>query len=130
MHAWTMEETIQEIDRRLQTDRFTQHVVVNVAKVVHMQRDAVLRNAVSSCDIISIDGAGIVFGGRLLGHSIPERVAGIDLFHRLLGYSESAGKSVYFLGAKADVLKTAVDNIHSPSLEKKFRRTASLPLSP
>ena len=118
MHAWTMEQTVEEIDLRLRTESFTQHVVVNVAKVVHMQKDPKLRIAVEGCDIVNIDGAGVVFGGRLLGHSIPERVAGIDLFHRLLQYSESVDKRVYFLGAKPDVLEAAVRNIRAkyPSL--------------
>jgi N-acetylglucosaminyldiphosphoundecaprenol N-acetyl-beta-D-mannosaminyltransferase len=118
MHAWTMAQTIEEIDRRLQTEPFTQHVVVNVAKIVGMQSDSKLREAVASCDIVNIDGAGIVFGGRLLGYSIPERVAGIDLFHRLLAHAESSGRSAYFLGAKPDVLEVAVRNIRTkyPSL--------------
>jgi N-acetylglucosaminyldiphosphoundecaprenol N-acetyl-beta-D-mannosaminyltransferase len=49
-----------------------------------------------------------VFGARLLGYSVPERVAGIDLFHQLLAYSEACGKKVYFLGAESDVLESAV----------------------
>lgn len=108
-----MDETVREIDRRLSCERFTQHVVVNVAKIVHMRSDPELSAAVAGCDIINIDGAGIVFGGRMLGYTIPERVAGIDLFHRLLAYSESVGKSVYFLGARPDVLEVAVANIRA-----------------
>jgi N-acetylglucosaminyldiphosphoundecaprenol N-acetyl-beta-D-mannosaminyltransferase len=57
---------------------------VNVAKIVQMQDDHELSAAVRSCDIINIDGAGVVLGGRFLGLHAFERVAGIDLFHRLL----------------------------------------------
>jgi exopolysaccharide biosynthesis WecB/TagA/CpsF family protein len=113
MHAWTMAQTIEEIDRRLQAEPFTQHVVVNVAKIVSMQTNSKLREAVAGCDIVNIDGVGVVFGGRLLGYSIPERVAGIDLFHRLLAHAETAGRSAYFLGAKPDVLEAAVVNIRT-----------------
>ena len=113
MHAWTMEQTIEAIDRRMRTEPFTQHVVVNVAKIVSMQTDSKLREAVASCDIVNIDGAGVVFGGRLLGYSIPERVAGIDLFHHLLAHSEVSGRSVYFLGAKPDVLEAAVGSVRT-----------------
>ena len=113
MHAWTMEQTVNEIDRRLSDEPFTQHVVVNVAKVVNIQKDSKLGDAVLGCDIVNIDGAGIVLGGRLLGYSIPERVAGIDLFHQLLARSEASGRSAYFLGASPDVLKVAVSNIQA-----------------
>ena len=111
MHAWTMERTISEIDRRLGDDVFTQHVVVNVAKLVKMQRDSKLRAAVEGCDIVNIDGTGVVLGGRLLGFSIPERVAGIDLFHELLAQSEANGRRVYLLGAKSEVLEVTVSKI-------------------
>lgn len=113
MDALTMEETIEEIDSRISSGVFTQHVVVNVAKVVQMQDDDGLSAAVRACDIINIDGAGIVFGGRFLGLTIPERVAGIDLFHRLLQYAEDAGRSVYFLGATENVIDKTVSNIRA-----------------
>ena len=112
-----MDETLHEIDRRLNCGQFTQHVVVNVAKIVRMRSDPELSAAVAGCDIINIDGAGIVFGGRILGYPIPERVAGIDLFHELLVYSESTGKSVYFLGARPDILEAAIGKIRA-----KYRR--------
>ncbi|MBU2676281.1 MAG: WecB/TagA/CpsF family glycosyltransferase [Gammaproteobacteria bacterium] len=111
MHAWTMRRTVEEIERRLRQGLFTQHVVVNVAKLVKMQRDHELRAAIEGCDIVNIDGAGVMFGGRILGFSIPERVTGIDLFHELLAQSEASGRSVYFLGARSEVLEVTVQNI-------------------
>ena len=111
MHAWSMSDTVTEIARRLDDGIFTQHVVVNVAKVVKLQKNVELRAAVEGCDIVNIDGAGIVLAGRLLGHKIPERVAGIDLFHHLLQFSAATGKRVYFLGAKSDVLEEAITRI-------------------
>ena len=108
MHACTMDETVEEIAKRLDSEQFTQHVVVNVAKIVNMRRDPELAAAVAACDIVNIDGAGVVFGGRALGYRIPERVAGIDLFDRLLAHSEAAGRRVYFLGARPEVLAAAV----------------------
>lgn len=113
MDALTIEETVAEIDRRVSAGTFTQHVVVNVAKLVHMQDDANLAAAVRACDIVNIDGAGIVLGARLLGHHVPQRVAGIDLFSRLLTYAEQAGRSVYFLGATQEVIERAVAAIRS-----------------
>lgn len=119
MDALSMGETVREIDRRIADGLFTQHVVVNVAKLVQMQDDPELARAVKACDLINIDGAGVVFGGRLLGLRIPERVAGIDLFEELLGYAEAAGKSVYLLGATPEILSRTVANVRRdhPELE-------------
>ena len=94
MHPWTMQETVAEIASRLERGIFTQHVAVNVAKVVNMRQDNALKASVAACDIISIDGMGVVWGGRFLGHDIPERVTGIDLFYNLMAISEEMGKSV------------------------------------
>lgn len=111
MHAWTMEQTVQEISRRLDKNIFTQHVVVNVAKLVNMQKNLALCEAVLGCDIINIDGMGIVWGARILGKNVPERVSGIDLFLRLLELASERGEKVYLLGAKKDVIEKAVDNL-------------------
>ena len=108
MDPITMQETVQEIDRRLSRGEFTQHVVVNVAKVVTMQSDKELADAVNACDIINIDGAGIVVAGRCLGFEIPERVAGIDLFESLVQYAEARDKTVFFLGATQSVIEETV----------------------
>ena len=113
MDALTMEETVREIDRRLKAGNFTQHVVVNVAKLVQMQEDDALAAAVRSCDIINIDGAGVVLGGRLIGLEIPERVAGIDLFERLLAHAEKSGRSVYLLGATSEIIARTVSIVRS-----------------
>lgn len=112
MHPWTRLQTVQEIERRIDARQFTQHVVVNVAKIVNMRSDLSLRKSVIESDIVSIDGVGVVWGGRFLGLKIPERVAGIDLFNELLGLSEKKGYPVFLLGAKPEVLEEAVDSIN------------------
>jgi N-acetylglucosaminyldiphosphoundecaprenol N-acetyl-beta-D-mannosaminyltransferase len=113
LDPWTMNETVGEIDRRVQRGQFTQHVVVNTAKLVYMQQDPELLESVASCDIINVDGMGVVWGGRSMGLPIPERVAGIDLFYRLLDLAERRGYRVFFLGARPEVVERAVSKIQS-----------------
>jgi N-acetylglucosaminyldiphosphoundecaprenol N-acetyl-beta-D-mannosaminyltransferase len=107
LHPWTMEQTVAEIRRRLAAGEFTQHVVVNVAKIVHMQTNAKLAESVRVCDIVNIDGMGVVWGARFLGHTVPERVAGIDLFERLLQMACETGDAVFLLGAEEPVVRHA-----------------------
>ena len=73
--------------------------------------DALLREAVSRCDLINIDGMGVVWGARLLGHPVPERVAGIDLFFHLLQQAIARNEGVFLLGARETVMHQAVDNL-------------------
>lgn len=108
MHSATMVETVDFIADRIEKKEFLQHVVVNVAKLVNMQKDAELAESVKACDLINIDGMGVVLGARFMGHDIPERVAGVDLFHNLLDMSAAKDFPVFLLGAEeAIVTKTA-----------------------
>jgi N-acetylglucosaminyldiphosphoundecaprenol N-acetyl-beta-D-mannosaminyltransferase len=104
MDVGSMRETVERIDAAVAAGHFTQHVVVNVAKIVNMQNDHQLDASIRKCDIINIDGMGVVLGARLLGHNVRERVAGVDLFHELLEMSARKGYSVYLLGARDEVV--------------------------
>jgi N-acetylglucosaminyldiphosphoundecaprenol N-acetyl-beta-D-mannosaminyltransferase len=104
MDIATMDETVDWISERIQRRQFTQHVVVNVAKLVHLQKDKTLRDAVHACDIVNIDGMGVVWGARMLGAQIKERVAGVDLFGRLLGMAAGSDLPVFLLGATDEIV--------------------------
>lgn len=111
MHVLSMADTLDVIKYRLDEGEFTQHVVVNVAKIVHMQSDTKLRSSVSSCDIINIDGMGVVWGAKFLGHKVPERVAGVDLFMNLVALSEENSYPIYLLGATQLVVDATAEKL-------------------
>ncbi len=113
MDVATLAETVEMIRSAVARGRFVQHVVVNVAKLVTMRRDAQLKDSVQSCDIINIDGMGVVLAARLLGHSVAERVAGVDLFDALLDMSSRNGFSVFLLGATEDVVAAAAERVRA-----------------
>jgi exopolysaccharide biosynthesis WecB/TagA/CpsF family protein len=107
MDVASMDTTVKKIDERINARQFSQHVVVNVAKLINMRTDDALRDSVEACDIINIDGMGVVWGARIHGHDVPERVSGIDLFYELLALSSHRGYPVFFLGAKQEVVERA-----------------------
>jgi len=113
MDIATVAETVDVIDEAISKNKFTQHVVVNVAKLVNMQNDIVLGNSIRECDIINIDGMGIVLGARFLGYNIPERVAGIDLFLKLISMSAKNNYPIYLLGSKDEVVKNTASKLQS-----------------
>lgn len=105
----TVEETLSQISKFIETKQYVQHVVVNVAKLVYAQKDMNLREIINSCPLINVDGAGIIIGAKLLGINIPERVTGIDLMQKLIEYSALKGYRVYFFGAEEEIVKKVVD---------------------
>jgi N-acetylglucosaminyldiphosphoundecaprenol N-acetyl-beta-D-mannosaminyltransferase len=107
----TLDETIAEAVLAMRAHGHCQHVALNVAKFIKMQSDEELRRDVVQSDIIGIDGMGILWGARLLGLSVPQRVSGIDLFERLLEICGKEGFRPYFLGAQQSVLDRAIKNL-------------------
>ncbi len=113
MDNLSMQETVDTIEDKVNKGEFFQHVVVNVAKLVNMQKDPELFDSVTSCDMINIDGMGVVLGARFCGHHIKERVAGVDLFYNLLAMSEKNNFSVFLLGAKDEIVKKTAEIVKS-----------------
>src|SRR5208282_599634 len=100
----TRDETVAQILSAIASRQRCQHVAVNVAKLVNARSNAELDSDVRNADIIGIDGMGILFALRLLGHDVPERVAGVDLFETLIGECARRGLKPFLLGATPEVL--------------------------
>lgn len=111
MDSLSMGESVAHIEDKLVKGEFLQHVVINVAKLVHMRTDNALANSVKACDMINIDGMGVVLGARFCGHKVTERVAGVDLFHELLAMSAKRYFPVFLLGAEKSVVAKTADTV-------------------
>jgi N-acetylglucosaminyldiphosphoundecaprenol N-acetyl-beta-D-mannosaminyltransferase len=107
--TYTMEETVNKIDESIQNRTHLHHVVVNAAKLVHMQKDKELYDSVVSSDIINPDGQAVVWASRFLGQALKERVAGIDLMQNLVKLASEKNYKVFFFGAKEEVVKGVVE---------------------
>lgn len=105
---FTMQQTIELIDKAIIERRAIHHVVINAAKVVNAQKDEALKESIVSCDIINADGQAIVWAARFLNNRLPERVAGIDLMENLVKLAAAKKYRIFFLGAKEDVVKEVV----------------------
>jgi N-acetylglucosaminyldiphosphoundecaprenol N-acetyl-beta-D-mannosaminyltransferase len=101
------DETIERILAAIDARRRCQHVALNVAKLVNARTNVELDRDVRASDIVGIDGMGIVYALRLLGHTVPQRVAGVDLFESLMAECASRGLRPYLLGATPEVLAAA-----------------------
>ncbi|MGI9556382.1 MAG: WecB/TagA/CpsF family glycosyltransferase [Solirubrobacterales bacterium] len=84
-------------------------VSINAAKVTMIAEDRRLSDFVNGSDVISADGQSIVWAARLLGYSVPERVAGTDVMLELIAAAAGRELSVFLLGARQDVLDDALD---------------------
>lgn len=104
IHALTMAETVAIADEAMATRRPLHHVVVNVAKLVNMRKNAELREDVATADVINVDGKGVLWGARLCGIALPERVTGVDVMVNVLALCAKKGYRPFLLGAEQHVL--------------------------
>ena len=102
----TMDETVKYIDDKIQNNNFIQHVVVNVAKLVNLQKDKELFKSVNNSDLINVDGMGIIYGAKFLNFEIEKhhKVSGIDLFFELIKLSEKKSYKIFLLGGTEKVI--------------------------
>ncbi len=84
-------------------------MVVNVDKVVKASRNPGLRRIINECALVNADGMPLVWASRLLGKSLKERVAGVDLFEALVERSAEKEWRVFFLGAREEVVRAVKD---------------------
>lgn len=124
VHKLTMAETVSLINSAIREKRQIHHVVVNAAKLVHMQKDEELRQSVIESNIINADGQSVVWASRILGTPLPERVAGIDLMTNMVALAAEKKYRVFFLGAKEQIVKKVVDiyaEQYSPDIIAGYR---------
>lgn len=104
----SLEETLEHCDQFIRTRVPHQIVVVNAAKLVKAKADRTLRRIINEADLVGADGVPLVWLSKLLGDPIPGRVNGTDLMERLVQRAAEKGYSIYFLGAKPDVVRRVV----------------------
>jgi len=105
----SLEETLDRIEEMVRDGGTHQHVVVNVDKIVKLQADDELRQAILSCDLINADGQPIVWASLFLQQPLKERVTGVDLFGGLVERCAQRGYRPYFLGARQEVVGSVVE---------------------
>ncbi|MBB3318083.1 MULTISPECIES: WecB/TagA/CpsF family glycosyltransferase [unclassified Rhizobium] len=104
LDAMRMDEVIDKCRAALNTRSRLMLGVVNAAKIVNLRKDTQLRDSLIECDLLLADGQSVVWASKLFRRPLPERVAGIDIFQRLLRLANDEERSIALLGARPEVL--------------------------
>ena len=105
VNAMSMDETVDAVEEMIERRVPVQHVVINALKVNLMRKDENLRKIVNECPLIKADGASIVLAAKMLKIPLKERVAGFDLFVRLVEEASDKNYKIYLFGAREEVVK-------------------------
>ena len=105
---YTMDETVAKLTVDTLANKRNFVVTANAEIIMMAQEDKEYKKLLSNtADLVLPDGAGTVWAGNYLGYSIPERVAGYDLYLRLLEEAAKKDIPVYFFGGKPGIAEEA-----------------------
>ncbi len=107
----TMTETLEKVEEFVEIGRITgkhhQVATVNTDFLVKSLEDSNLRGLLQNADLCTPDGMPLVWGSKLLGVPLKERVAGSDMVPMIAKRAAAKGMSLYFMGAAPGVAEEA-----------------------
>lgn len=115
----TMAEAVAVIDGFIRSGTPHRVTVVNAARIIGCRQNPLLLQIATTADLVLNDGMGLIYASRLLGQPLPELLAGPWMMDRLVRHAAERGYSIYFLGAKPEMVTRAVQNFLEkyPSLQ-------------
>ena len=111
VNKMSISDCVDHLDNVIENKEKLHIVLVNAAKVVNARRNPELANILRSAKFVGADGVPIVWASKLLGDPLPGRINGTDLMDRLIERSAEKGHRIFFLGAKQEVIETAVNDL-------------------
>lgn len=111
IHNITFNEGLDNIKAYLNGENLKVIYTPNTEIVMAAKEDESLKNLINNGDMVTPDGIGLIYAGRLKGKPLKERVTGYDLSMGILDIANKSGYSLYLLGGKPGVGESAVENI-------------------
>ena len=109
----TMEQAVAEGVRLMNTEGAHYVVTPNPEIVETCQADSEAMEAVGRADLVIADGIGVVYGARILGTPLKERVPGVEFAQHLMGKMAESGKPLFLLGAKPGIAELAAEKLRA-----------------
>jgi len=103
----TLEQAVAEGTRMLESAGADYVATPNPEIIEACRTDAEALKAVNSASLVLPDGIGVVYGAKLLGTPLRERVPGIEFAQKLMERMAGMDKTLYLLGAKPGVAEKA-----------------------
>ena len=107
----TQTQVIQTITQYIDS-RQPHHIVTANAEIIYQaSRDPQMKTLIQTADLITPDGAGVLWAAKYLGTPLPQRVTGIDLIHAICQTAQTTHWRIYLLGAAPGIAQKAAQNL-------------------
>lgn len=104
-------EASEMTERALEGDALTVISTPNTEIVMMARKDEEMKRVLNDSDLVVPDGIGLIYGSKIRGCPMKERVTGFDLSIRMLELANEKGYGVYLLGGKPGVGERAAENL-------------------
>jgi len=105
------QEAIQKIEEFIVSKKPHQIVTPDTLAVLRARKDPEYHAILKSADLVTPDGAGILWATTTLNYPLPERVTGIDIIHNICRLAAKKWYSLYLLGSYPGVASEAALNL-------------------
>lgn len=105
------QKTIQKIEEFIVSKKPHQIVTPDTLAVLRARKDPEYHAILKSADLVTPDGAGILWAATTLNYPLSERVTGIDIIHNICQLAAKKGYSLYLLGSYPGVASEAALNL-------------------
>ena len=107
----TMAEAVARAKELIRERRAAYVVTPNPEIVMACRERAETMQAVNAADLVLPDGIGVIYGAKILGTPLKQKLPGIDFIAALMADMAQDGKSVYLLGSKPGVAEQAAEKL-------------------
>ncbi|HER24216.1 MAG TPA: WecB/TagA/CpsF family glycosyltransferase [Candidatus Atribacteria bacterium] len=106
------QKAIQKIEEFIISKKPHQVVTPDTLAVLRTRKDPEYHDILKSADLVTPDGAGILWAATTLNYPLAERVTGIDIIQNICILAAKKGYSLYLLGSCPGVASKAALNLN------------------
>jgi len=105
------QKTIQKIEEFIVSKRPHLVITPDTLAILRARRDPEYHTILKSADLVTPDGAGILWATATLNRPLAERVTGIDIINSICQLATKKGYSLYLLGSSSRVAEEVALNL-------------------
>ncbi len=109
------QQAIEKLDWFVREKQPNYVVTPDTLAILRARKDRRYLNITQEADLVTPDGAGILWATATLDNPLIERITGIDLINQICQLAVRKKYRLYLLGAKKEIIKKTVNN-----LERKY----------
>jgi N-acetylglucosaminyldiphosphoundecaprenol N-acetyl-beta-D-mannosaminyltransferase len=104
-------QVLEHLDRFVSEKKAHQVITPDTLAILRARTDKQYLDITKKADLVTPDGAGILWATAFLEEPLPERITGIDMINYICQLAVRKKYKIYLLGAERNVIEKAAKNL-------------------